>query len=252
MGKPLDIQITATETGLDVDVRGSGPVPSKTIAALSRVAEVHRLARLTRHGELVLMRTPPTITAGQAQVMLPPGSFLQPTVAGEEALAALVADHCKRAKHMADLFCGVGPFALRLARKSRVAAFDNDPGSVAARRRPRPGSEAAQGGGARSVPAAVDAAGARDYAGRVRSAATRRRKPPNSPPARLQRWLRYPAMSRPLRATPNLVDGGYASKAPIRHTPVEEAHWRGSCANAEVLMFTSPRVGRGRNSRWFR
>jgi 23S rRNA (uracil1939-C5)-methyltransferase len=131
-GKPLDIQITATETGLDVDVRGSGPVPSKTIAALSRVAEAHRLARLTRHGELVLMRTPPTITAGTAQVMLPPGSFLQPTVAGEEALAALVADHCKRAKHIADLFCGVGPFALRLAQKSRVAAFDNDAGAVAA------------------------------------------------------------------------------------------------------------------------
>ena len=131
-GKPLDIQITATDTGLDVDVRGSGPVPTKTIAALSRVAEQHRLARLTRHGELVLMRTPPTITAGTAQVMLPPGSFLQPTVAGEEALAALVADHCKRAKTIADLFCGVGPFALRLALKSRVAAFDSDSGAVAA------------------------------------------------------------------------------------------------------------------------
>jgi 23S rRNA (uracil1939-C5)-methyltransferase len=131
-GKPLDIQITATDSGLDVDVRGSGLVPTKTIAALSRVAEQHRLARLTRHGELVLMRTPPTITAGTAQVILPPGSFLQPTVAGEEALAALVADHCKRAKSIADLFCGVGPFALRLALKSRVAAFDSDAGAVAA------------------------------------------------------------------------------------------------------------------------
>ena len=39
IGKPLDIQITATDGGLDVDVRGSGPVPTKTIAALSRVAE---------------------------------------------------------------------------------------------------------------------------------------------------------------------------------------------------------------------
>jgi 23S rRNA (uracil1939-C5)-methyltransferase len=130
--KPLDIQITATDTGLDVDVRGSGPVPTITIAALSRVAEQHRLARLTRHGELVLMRTPPTITAGTAQVILPPGSFLQPTVAGEEALAALVANHCVRAKYIADLFCGVGPFALRLARKSRIAAFDSDAGAIAA------------------------------------------------------------------------------------------------------------------------
>ena len=132
VGKPLDIQVTATDVGLDVDVRGSGPLPSGLIATLSRVAEQHRLARLTRHGELVLMRVPPAIAIGAAQLVLPPGSFLQATVAGEEALAALVAGHCKRAKHIADLFCGVGPFALRLATKSRVAAFDSDAGSIAA------------------------------------------------------------------------------------------------------------------------
>jgi 23S rRNA (uracil1939-C5)-methyltransferase len=131
-GKPLDIQITATDGGLDVDVRGSGPLPADLVATLSRVAERHHLARLTRHGELVLMRSPPTIAIGPAQVTLPPGSFLQATVAGEMALAALVSDHCKGAKHIADLFCGVGPFALRLAAKSRVSAFDSDAGSIAA------------------------------------------------------------------------------------------------------------------------
>jgi 23S rRNA (uracil1939-C5)-methyltransferase len=132
IGKPLDIQMSATDNGLDVDVRGSGPLPAATIAMLSRVAEQHRLARLTRHGELVLMRTPPTIAIGTAQVILPPASFLQATVAGEEALAALVSGHCRRAKHIADLFCGVGPFALRLAAKSRIAAFDSDAGAVTA------------------------------------------------------------------------------------------------------------------------
>jgi 23S rRNA (uracil1939-C5)-methyltransferase len=131
-GKPLDIQITATDSGLDVDVRGSGPLPASMIATLSRVAEQHRLARLTRHGELVLMRAPPTIAVGTARVTLPPGSFLQATVAGEETLAALVSGHCKRAKHIADLFCGVGPFALRLAVKSRISAFDSDAGAVTA------------------------------------------------------------------------------------------------------------------------
>jgi len=130
--KPLDIQITATGNGLDVDVRGSGPLPAPAIAALSEVAEQHRLARLTRHGELVLMRAPPTIAIGAAQVMLPPGSFLQATVAGEETLAAQVAEHCRRARHIADLFCGVGPFALRLAAKSRISAFDSDAGAVTA------------------------------------------------------------------------------------------------------------------------
>ena len=131
-GKPLDIQVTATRGGLDVDVRGSGPLPSSMIATLSQIAGQHRLARLTRHGELVLMRTSPAIGIGPATVVLPPGSFLQATVAGEEALAALVLEHCKRARHIADLFCGVGPFALRLAARSRVSAFDSDAGSVSA------------------------------------------------------------------------------------------------------------------------
>jgi 23S rRNA (uracil1939-C5)-methyltransferase len=130
--KPLDIQVTATDGGLDVDVRGSGPLPTAMIATLSRVAEQHRLARLTRHGELVLMRSPPVVGIGTAQVALPPGSFLQATAAGEEALAALVFKHCKGAKHIADLFCGVGPFALRLATRARIAAFDSDSGAVTA------------------------------------------------------------------------------------------------------------------------
>ncbi|MFL6826314.1 MAG: class I SAM-dependent RNA methyltransferase [Bradyrhizobium sp.] len=132
IAKPLDIQMTATDNGLDVDIRGSGPLPAATITTLSRVAEQHALARLTRHGELVLMRTPPTIAIGKARVTLPPGSFLQATAAGEEALAALVTEHCKRAKHIADLFCGVGPFALRLAALSRISAFDSDAGAIAA------------------------------------------------------------------------------------------------------------------------
>ena len=131
-GKPLDIQITATDNGLDVDVRGSGPLRPAMIATLSGIAEQHRLARLTRHGELVLLRKPPTIAIGDAQVTLPPGSFLQATTAGEEALAALVAERCGRARHIADLFCGVGPFALRLAARARISAFDSDAGAVAA------------------------------------------------------------------------------------------------------------------------
>ncbi|MBI5320634.1 methyltransferase [Bradyrhizobium sp.] len=130
--KPLDIQFTATSGGLDVDVRGSGQVTMAMTTKLSAIAQAHRLARLTRHGELVLMRNPPVVTMATAQVTLPPGSFLQATAAGEETLAALVLDHCRKAKHVADLFCGVGPFALRLAATSRVTAFDSDAGSVAA------------------------------------------------------------------------------------------------------------------------
>jgi len=131
IGKPLDIQITATDNGLDIDVRGSGPLTTAMITTLSRIAEQHRLARLTRHGELVLMRNAPVVAIGPAQVTLPPGAFLQATAAGEQALAVLVEQHSGRAKNIADLFCGVGPFALRLAKKARIAAFDSDAAAVA-------------------------------------------------------------------------------------------------------------------------
>jgi 23S rRNA (uracil1939-C5)-methyltransferase len=128
--KPLDIQVTAASNGLDVDVRGTGPLPTPLIAKLSQLAEHFKLARLTRHGELVLMRTPPMITVGKAHVVLPPGSFLQATAAGEEVLAELVLKACKGSKSIVDLFCGVGPFALRLAAKSRVMAYDSDEGAI--------------------------------------------------------------------------------------------------------------------------
>ena len=123
-GKPLDIQVTATDAGLDVDVRGSGPLGARHTAALARLAETHRLARLTRHGELIVQRIVPTVRMGKATVALPPGAFLQATAEGEAVLARLVSEHVGNAKTVADLFCGVGPFALRLAERARVTAAD--------------------------------------------------------------------------------------------------------------------------------
>jgi 23S rRNA (uracil1939-C5)-methyltransferase len=133
--KPLDIQITASDAGLDVDVRGSGVLSSKTVTALARVAEEHKLARLTRHGEIVAQRAQPTLKIGRATVPLPPGAFLQATAEGESALARLVTAHAGKAKQVADLFCGIGPFALRLAETARVIAADSDAGAVDALKR---------------------------------------------------------------------------------------------------------------------
>jgi 23S rRNA (uracil1939-C5)-methyltransferase len=139
--KPLDIQTMATTQGLDIDVRGSGPLAPARMAELVRLAETLKLARLTRHGEMVAQRAAPTIAMGRAMVALPPGSFLQATAAGEAALAELVAGHVGDAKAVADLFCGVGPFALRLAERARVTAIDADAGAIAAlsRAAPAPG-----------------------------------------------------------------------------------------------------------------
>ncbi|HWM47419.1 MAG TPA: class I SAM-dependent RNA methyltransferase [Xanthobacteraceae bacterium] len=132
MKKPLDIQATATEGGLDVDVRGSGPLSAQTTAKLAQLAEQHGLARLTRHGELVIRRAPTSITMGSATVELPPGAFLQATAEGEAVLAREALAHLAGAKSVIDLFCGVGPFALRIAQFARVAAFDSDEPAIAA------------------------------------------------------------------------------------------------------------------------
>jgi 23S rRNA (uracil1939-C5)-methyltransferase len=130
--KPLDIQITATDSGLDVDVRGSGALNAKRTAQLAAIAQKHGLARLTRHGELVIQRVAPTAKIGRATVTLPPGAFLQATAEGEAALARLVDAATAKAKAIADLFCGVGPFALRLAERARITAADSDTGAAAA------------------------------------------------------------------------------------------------------------------------
>ncbi|MGZ5880582.1 MAG: class I SAM-dependent RNA methyltransferase [Xanthobacteraceae bacterium] len=130
--KPLDIQVTATDAGLDVDVRGSGPLNAARVGELAAIADRRRLARLTRHGEMVAQRTKPMLRIGRAQLLLPAGAFLQATAAGEATLARLVEAHCAGARTVADLFCGVGPFALRLAERARITAADNDAAAVAA------------------------------------------------------------------------------------------------------------------------
>ena len=130
--KPLDIQVTATDSGMDVDVRGSGPLNANRTTALAGVAEKHRLARITRHGELVAQAAQPLLKVGRASVPLPPGAFLQATAEGEATLARLVVEHVGSAKRVADLFCGIGTFALRLAERARVAAADSDAAAVKA------------------------------------------------------------------------------------------------------------------------
>jgi len=133
--KPLDIQVTATDVGLDVDVRGSGPLSAKLTAALARVAATQNLARLTRHGELIAQQRPPTVRMGTTTVLLPPAAFLQATTEAETALARLVLESCAGAGSIADLFAGVGPFALRLAAHTRVLAVDDDEAAMTALKR---------------------------------------------------------------------------------------------------------------------
>lgn len=124
-GKPLDLSFTATREGLDLDLRGPGPLEEHETRALIKVAGAHDLARLSNHGRLMTLRRAPFVEIGAVRVPLPPGSFLQATAAGEAEIGARVLEATQGAKRVADLFCGVGAFALRLAARSRVSAFDS-------------------------------------------------------------------------------------------------------------------------------
>jgi 23S rRNA (uracil1939-C5)-methyltransferase len=131
-GKPLDILTTATSSGLDVDIKGHGPLNEDETRRLVRFALRHDLARLSNHGAIIALSRPPLVAIGKAVVAIPPGAFLQATEAGEARLAAEVCAAMKDASHVADLFAGVGTFSLRLAEWATVHAVDSDGAALAA------------------------------------------------------------------------------------------------------------------------
>jgi 23S rRNA (uracil1939-C5)-methyltransferase len=131
-GAPLDILVTATASGLDVDLKGHGPLNDAQRQGLVRVALEHDLARLSNHGSIMISRRTPMLVMGKAMVAPSPGVFLQATEAGEEALAARVCAHVAGARRIADLFSGVGTFALRMAEFATVDAFDLEEAALSA------------------------------------------------------------------------------------------------------------------------
>ncbi|MGI3903569.1 MAG: class I SAM-dependent RNA methyltransferase [Janthinobacterium lividum] len=131
-GKPLDLVVTATDTGLDLDLRGLGPANEEQRRALVGAAAALGLARLANHGEVLVEARAPTLRMGRATLAIPPGAFLQATAAGEETLAALVLAGVGGAKRIADLFCGVGTFALRLGEIAALTAIDSERAAIAA------------------------------------------------------------------------------------------------------------------------
>ena len=135
LGQPLDVSFTATESGLDCDIRLAKAPKELDMDARMDIADMATnldLARVTVGGDIVVERRPPVIHMGAGRIVPAPGGFLQATQAGEEVLAGLVMDHAQGAGKIADLFCGVGPFTLRLAAESSVLAADNDEEQIAA------------------------------------------------------------------------------------------------------------------------
>ncbi|KTS07291.1 RNA methyltransferase [Methylobacterium radiotolerans] len=138
--KPLDVAVTATDQGLDVDLRGHGPVSAGVGAALVRIAGELGLARLSLHGERLMEAEPVSVTAGDpagatsgaARLYPAPGGFLQATAAGQATLCDLtLAALGPRVRRVADLFAGCGPLTLAIARTAAVHAVESDAAALA-------------------------------------------------------------------------------------------------------------------------
>jgi 23S rRNA (uracil1939-C5)-methyltransferase len=124
-----DVTFTMTHGGIDCAVKAQKHARAERLLPL---AEHFGLARIALNGEVLLTRNAPELQLGRSRVVLPPGSFLQATARGEELLAEQVIEAVGPARHIADLFCGVGPFALRLAERAKIHAFDSDSAAIAA------------------------------------------------------------------------------------------------------------------------
>ena len=112
------IRMTLADQGVDLLIAGVEAEGLAAADALTQFAHTHKLARLSiDEGFGAAARWEPdpvTITLGGIAVPLPEGAFLQATADGEAALVAAVHEIVGEARKTADLFAGLGTFALSL------------------------------------------------------------------------------------------------------------------------------------------
>ncbi len=118
--KRADVQVTESETGLDLWLVADLPHNAQTDMRLADFAQDADLARLStgQRPEVAMVRRAPQVTFTGVGVTPPPDGFLQASQAGEAALVRLVQDGVADAANVADLFAGVGTFSFALARSA--------------------------------------------------------------------------------------------------------------------------------------
>ena len=117
-----DVAYTATDTGLDVAIKTERKFKTERLTLLAQRSA--NVARMSLNGQTIIETRAPAVRMGKATVEIPIASFLQATAEAEAVLARLVLEGVGAAKSVADLFCGMGPFALRLAEQAKVFAVD--------------------------------------------------------------------------------------------------------------------------------
>jgi len=126
----VDVHLTRVDGGIDVLIAGRLGDGLAAAEGLTRFAERHRLARVSvddgMGAETRWEPEPVTVTLGGVAVAFPPAAFLQATVDGEAALVAAAREAVGSAATIADLFTGLGTFALALPGKVYAAEASRD------------------------------------------------------------------------------------------------------------------------------
>lgn len=124
--EPFRITVLETETGLDLAAEGIKLSDKQRRTTVETVLGERGIARVSLNGEIIVEPVKPAIGFGGVTVSPPPGSFTQATREAEEAMAERVLGHVGKSKRVADLFSGIGTFALRIARTARVHAVESE------------------------------------------------------------------------------------------------------------------------------
>lgn len=132
-GNRGQVHLTLSESGPDVVFDLPGALDLRAREVLAAFAEQADVARVCwgADPEVVLERRPPTLAMGSVPVRVPPAAFLQASGMAEAALVREVQVITGEAGRVADLFSGLGTFALPLAAGgAQVHAFDGDAGAI--------------------------------------------------------------------------------------------------------------------------
>jgi len=112
------VRLTLTDQGVDLlleKVEAEGLAAAEALGAFARDHGLARLALDDGYGAQTHWEPEPvTVTLGGVPVPLPHGAFLQATAEGEAALVETVRRSVGQARIVADLFAGLGTFALAL------------------------------------------------------------------------------------------------------------------------------------------
>jgi len=121
---PARISVLSTGNGLDISIENARDPSDAERHVLVRKAIANRFSRLTVNNEILIKTAEPHIGIGKTLVAPPPSAFVQAVKKAEDAMSEIVTAHLKDCKHVADLFCGIGTFALKLAENSSVHAVE--------------------------------------------------------------------------------------------------------------------------------